>query len=97
MNLEKFEMYLHQQGYCTEREIKEKICRISWVETTLNISIDQLAVDADAMKRFKDELKEVIRSEEKTEDFYQALWAYYEFLNGPSEPDETPSSISSIS
>ncbi len=89
MNLEGFGIYLHQQGLCTDREIREKICRISWIETTLNISIDQLAEDADAMKRFKDELREVIRSEEKTEDFYQALWEYYEFLHGLSEGTST--------
>ncbi len=85
MNFEGFEMYLRQQGLCNRHEIREKISRICWVETTLNVSMDQLAGDEEALKRFKDELMEVIGSEEKTEDFYQALWTYYTFLHGMND------------
>jgi len=89
MNFEGFEVYLRKRGLCTDHEIREKVSRVSWVETTLNISLDQLAENEEAMKRFKVELLEVIGSEEKTEDFYQALWAYYEFLHGSSDAIET--------
>jgi hypothetical protein len=82
MNYEGFEDYLRQSGLRTENEIREVISRISWVETTLEVSLDQLAQDEETMRSFKSRLLEVIGSEEKTEAFYHALWSYYEFQRG---------------
>ena len=85
MNYEGFEVYLRQSGLRTEHEIREVISRISWVETTLDVSLDQLAQDEETMHAFKSRLLEVIGSEEKTETFYHALWSYYEFKRGLPE------------
>ncbi|MEN1759107.1 hypothetical protein [Anoxynatronum sibiricum] len=84
MNFEGFEQYLRQQGICTEHEIREVIARISWVETTLNISLDDLTKNEAELLAFRGTLLEIIGSEEKTEDFFRALRSYYDFHQGLS-------------
>jgi hypothetical protein len=79
VNFEGFETYLHDHGISTDHEIREIISRVSWVETTLNISLDQMAGDKQAIGDLKTTLHDLIGNEEKAAVFYQAVWSYYEF------------------
>lgn len=79
MNVEGFQEYLRHQGICTEHEIREIIARISWVETTLNVSLDQLTQQKTDLMDFRNTLLDTIGSEEKTEDFFKALRTYLDF------------------
>ena len=85
MNLKEFEEHLRQSGDFSDHEIRELLSRASWVETTLNISLDDLVVEEASMVAFRERLLEAIGHEEKTDDFYRALWAYYEFQNRKKE------------
>ncbi len=81
MKFEGFENYLHSKGVVTEHEIHKIISRVSWIETTMNISLDQLVEDEKAVQDLRESLLEIIGSEEKTDDFYQAVLTYYEYCH----------------
>jgi hypothetical protein len=85
MNFEGFENYLHQKGVVTELEVREIISRVSWIETTMNISLDQLVEEKKTVEDFREPLLEIIGSKEKTDDFYQAVLAYYEYYHSLEE------------
>ena len=81
MNHEGFEVYLRNIGLETELEIREVISRASWVETTMDISLDRMQKSEIEDQKFKESLLELIGSPEKTEAFYQALCSYMDYYS----------------
>ncbi|RQD67423.1 MAG: hypothetical protein D5S00_10735 [Tindallia sp. MSAO_Bac2] len=86
MNHAGFELYLKNLGMETEHEIREVISRASWVETTMDISLDRMAITDIENQEFKDSLFELIGSPEKTDDFYKALCSYMDFCSSQKTP-----------
>ncbi len=81
MNHEGFQVYLKDLGLETELEIREVISRASWVETTMDISLDRMQISDLEDQKFKESLSELIGSPEKTEAFYNALRSYMDFCS----------------
>lgn len=76
MNIEVFESYLKKDKVMTDHEAREVISRISWVETTLNISLDKMLSDGEDLTDMEATLIDVVGSEEKAALFYDAVCLY---------------------
>ena len=82
MNFEGFELYLKDLGLETEDEVREVISKACWVETTMDISLDRMLMEDIQQQDFKEKLAELVGSEEKTSQFFEALVAYLQFCKG---------------
>lgn len=76
MNIDAFESYLKKDKGMTDHEVREIISRISWIETTLNISLDKMLSDGEDLADMKETLVDVVGAEEKATLFYEAICLY---------------------
>jgi hypothetical protein len=79
MNIEAFESYLKKDKHMTDHETREIISRISWVETTLNISLQKMFNDGEDLDDIKATIKDVVVAEDKVKLFFEAIWLYQTF------------------
>lgn len=76
MNMEAFESYLKKDKGMTDHEAREVISRISWIETTLNVSLDKMLSDGEDLNTMEATLLDVVGAEEKASLFYDAICLY---------------------
>lgn len=76
MNIEAFEAYLKKDQGMTDHEAREVISRISWIETTLNVSLDKMLSDGENLSSMEATLLDVVGAEEKAALFYDAICLY---------------------
>ena len=76
MKMEAFESYLKKDQGMTDHEAREVISRISWIETTLNVSLDKMLSDGEDLNTMEATLLDVVGAEEKAALFYGAICLY---------------------
>ena len=79
MNYDAFELYLKKEKRMTDHEAREVISRISWVETTLNVSLEKMLNDGDDLVEMKETIMDVVRAEDKASLFYDSICLYKGF------------------
>lgn len=79
MNYESFELYLKKEKFMTEHEARKVISRISWVETTLNVSLEKMLNDGDDLNEIRETIMAVVRAEDKARLFYDSICLYQKF------------------
>ncbi len=79
MNIEAFELYLKKDKQMTHHEAREVISRISWVETTLNISLEKKFSEGEDLDDLNAKIMDIVIAEDKANLFYEAIYLYQSF------------------
>lgn len=79
MNIEAFDAYLKIEKRLTDHESREVVSRISWIETTLNISLEKMCNDGEDLDELKSTIKDVVIAEDKATLFCEAICLYQSF------------------
>jgi len=80
MNIEAFESYLKKDKRMTDHEAREVISRISWIETTFNISLEKKFNEGVDLNSIYATIMDVVVAEDKANLFYEAIYSYQTFL-----------------
>lgn len=86
MELRGFENYLELSKHCSTKSIESKMKKLNWVINTCRIDIKEAVSSPENMIQSRKKIYKVAANRHLAEGYYNALRAYYEFMNGVKAP-----------
>ena len=86
MELRGFENYLELTKNCSSKSIKSKMDNLNCVINTCRINLNEAISSPENMIKSRKKIYKVAANRHLAEGYYNALRAYYEFMNGVKAP-----------
>lgn len=86
MDLRGFENYLELSKGCSEKSIRNKINNLNWVINTCKIDLKSAISSTENMISSRQRIYKVASNRHLAEGYYNALRAYFQFMNGKDAP-----------